>query len=376
MDFILLKVFTNLGLMKSKLPYLMALTYVPGIGPMNQRKILKVVDVESLWTMSHKELKETFRKRPEFISYFQSSETLDLAYREIEYCKENNIDIISYQSNYYPKHLENCADAPLVLFSKGNYKFDKKPQIGIVGTRMMTRYGKDFIWKLIGDLSEYNFAFISGLAFGCDIEMHRACIEYNLPNVGVLAHGLNRISPARHRKEANEIVENGALVTEYSSFHKAEAMNFVLRNRIIAGLCDALIVVESDKKGGSMTTANYANAYNREVFAVPGRVDDKFSLGCNHLIQNNQAYLIRDAKDILNYFSLIIRPKPKQVELFIDLNDEEQLIYDYLKENGRQQVDKIGLDLKIPVFKLNSILLNLELKGVVKPLSGKFFEIH
>lgn len=372
----MLKLFINLGLMKSKLPYLMALTYVPGIGPMNQRKILKVVEVDSLWSMSEKELKGIFRKRPEFIPYFQSNETLDLAQREIEYCKQNNIDILTYDSENYPKHLKNCVDAPLVLFSKGNYKFNKKLQIGIVGTRLMTRYGKDFIWKLIQDLADYNFVFVSGLAFGCDIEMHRACIKNNLTNVAVMAHGLNRISPSRHIKEAKIITENGALLTEYSSFHKAEAMNFILRNRIIAGLCDALIVVESDIKGGSMSTANYANAYNREVFAVPGRVEDKFSLGCNHLIQNNQAYLIRGAEDLLNYFSLIIRPKPKQIELFIDLDDDEQLIYDYLKENGRQQVDKIGLDLKLPVFKLNSILLNMELKGVIKPLSGKFFEIQ
>lgn len=376
MNFILLEVFINLGLMKSELPYLLALTYVPGIGPINQRKILNTVELKSLWTMSNNELKDIFRKRPEFIPYFQSSETLDLAYSEIEFCKENDIKILSYNSENYPKNLKNCVDAPLVFFSKGNYDFDKKIHLGIVGTRLMTRYGKEFIWKLIEDLSDYNFGYISGLAFGCDVEMHRACIEYNLSNVAVLAHGLNRISPSRHQKEAKKIVENGALITEYSTFHKAEAMNFILRNRIIAGLCDALIVVESDIKGGSMSTANYANAYNREVFALPGRINDKFSLGCNHLIQNNQAYLIRDAKDLLNYFSLIIRPKPKQIKLFIDLDKDEQPVYDYLKKNGRQQVDKIGIDLNIPVFKLNSILLNLELKGVVRPLSGKFFEIQ
>lgn len=362
--------------MKPRLPYLLALTYVPGIGPMNQRKVLKAVDVKELWSMSNKELKEIFRKRSEFIPYFQSSKCLDQAYQEIEYCEKNNIEILTIDSEKYPYKLKNCSDSPLILFKKGNYSFDRKLQIAIVGTRRMTHYGKKFIEKLIEDLAEYNFGFVSGLAFGCDIEMHRACIQHQLANVGVLAHGLNRVSPVRHKIEANKIIENGALVSEYSSFHNAEPMNFILRNRIIAGLSDAVIVVESDKRGGALATANYANAYNREVFAVPGRIDDKYSLGCNNLIQNNQAYMIRNGKDLLNYFSLIMRPKPRQIELFIELEPDEKLIYDYLRENGRQQIDVIGLELKIPVFKLNTILLNLELKGVVKPLSGKFFEIQ
>src|SRR5690606_3843056 len=271
--------------------------------------------------------------------------------------------------------LKNCLDSPLILFKKGNYEWKNKLFIGIVGTRKMTAYGKKFIEEFIEDLAGQNICFVSGLAYGCDIEAHRNCVKTQIPNLAVLAHGLNRISPSAHKKEAKEIQENGALITEYSTFHNAEPINFVLRNRIIAGLCDAVIVVESDVKGGALATANYANAYNREVFALPGRVDDKFSLGCNQLIQSNQAYLIRNSEDLLNYFNLKLNPKPVQKELFITLNEEEQMIYDHLLKNGKQQIDQLSVQLGFPVFKLNGILLNLELKEIIKPLPGKFFEI-
>lgn len=362
--------------MNSNLVYLMALTYIPGIGPMNQRRILKTVEPEELWSLSEKELKEIFRGRKEIISYFQSDELLKLAQKELEFCSQNQINILEIQSSGYPEKLKNCSDSPLILFKKGNYLLQDKLQIGIVGTRKMTAYGKKFIEELIENLTGQKIGFVSGLAYGCDIEAHRNCIRHHIPNVAVLAHGLNRISPSSHKKESREIVENGALLTEYSSFHNAEPINFVLRNRIIAGLCDAVIVVESDKKGGALATAQYANSYNREVFAVPGRVEDKFSLGCNELIQSNQAVMIRNAGDLLNYFNLKSNPKPIQTELFIELDPDEKLIYEFLKKNGRQQIDFLSSTLEIPIFRLNSILLNLELKGVIQAFSGKFYGLN
>lgn len=355
---------------------LLALTYVPGLGPINQRKILKTVDAEQIWQLSPKELKSIFRNRNDLIHYFQTNECFALAQREMDYCAKHGIEIISYQDSNYPEKLKSCSDSPLVLFKKGNYQFDKKLHIGIVGTRQMTAYGKKFIENLMEDLASQNIAIVSGLAYGCDIEAHRSSLQQGIPNLAILAHGLNRISPAPHRKEAKEIVENGALITEYSTFHNAEPLNFVLRNRIIAGLCDAVIVVESDKRGGALATANYANSYNREVFAVPGRIEDKFSLGCNELIQSNQAYMIRDAKDLLNYFNLKINPKPIQKELFIDLNEDQNLVYQFLTKSGRKHIDEISLTLQIPLYKLNVVLLELELMGLIKPFSGKIYGVN
>ncbi len=362
--------------MNADLLYLMALTYVPGIGPVNQRKILKAVEPEELWRLSEKDLKEIFRGRTEIIPYFQSKELLDLAQKELAFCAKNQIEILSISSTLYPEKLKNCSDSPLILFKKGNYKFEDKLQIGIVGTRKMTSYGQKFISEFVEELARQKIGIISGLAYGCDIEAHRNAIRHHIPNVAVLAHGLNRISPVSHKKEAKEIVENGALLTEYSSFHNAEPINFVLRNRIIAGICDAVVVVESDKRGGAFVTAQYANSYNREVFAVPGRVEDRFSLGCNELIQSNQAIMIRNARDLLHYFNLKSNPKPVQTELFIELEPDEKLIYEFLRSGGRQQIDVLSGALQIPVFKLNGILLNLELKGVIKAFSGKFYGLN
>ena len=355
---------------------LLALTYVPRLGPINQRKILKTVEADQIWHLSPKELKAIFRNRTDLIRYFQTNECFALAQKEMDYCEKHGIEILSYQDISYPEKLRNCSDAPLVLFKKGNYNFDNKLHIGIVGTRQMTSYGKKFIEKLVEDLSTQNIAFVSGLAYGCDIEAHRNCLKYQIPNLAVLAHGLNRISPAPHKKEAKEICENGALLTEYSTFHNAEPLNFVLRNRIIAGLCDAVIVVESDKRGGALATANYANSYNREVFAVPGRIEDRLSFGCNELIQSNQAYMIRDANDLLNYFNLKINPKPIQKELFIDLNSDQDLVYQFLVKSGKKHIDEIALSLQIPLYKLNSVLLELELMGLIKPFSGKLYGLN
>lgn len=361
--------------MNPKLLSLLALTYVPGIGPINQRKILSAIDAEELWTLPYTELKELFQKRQDLVQHFRSKACLDKAQLEMEFCEKNGIDILTLEDELYPNKLKNCADAPLILFRKGNYTFQRKLHIAIVGTRKMTHYGKKFIEELIRDLAHHDIAFVSGLAFGCDIQAHRSCLQHQIPNVAVLAHGLNRISPVGHKKEAKDIIQDGALLSEYSSFHQAEAMNFVLRNRIIAGICDAVIVVESDKRGGALATANYANAYNREVFAVPGRLEDKFSLGCNNLIQSNQAYLIRNAQDLLDHYNVHQKAQPKQLDLFIDLNEFEQLIYDHLKKNGRQQIDALSWALNLPMHLLNIHLLNLELKDVVRPISGKFYEL-
>src|SRR5690606_28822735 len=348
----------------------------PALGPVKQKSILNLLDPKTLWGLNRNGLRDLFGTKKELVQSFLGSEVLGLADRAIEFCSKNEIKVLSSESEGFPEKLKHCHDSPVVLFKKGNYQFDRKIHIGIVGTRKMTFYGKKFIENLIMEISSQPVAVISGLAYGCDIEAHRASIKQGVANVAVLAHGLHRISPSAHKREAGEIVLNGALLTEYSTFHPSESANFISRNRIVAGLCDALIVVESDKKGGSLATAAFANSYNREVFAVPGRVEDRFSLGCNDLIQSNQACMIRNADDLLLYFNLKNKPKSIQSKLFVDLDSEEKMIYEILKKKGKTQVDSLSVQTQFPVFKLNGILLNMELKGVIKPLPGKFFEIN
>lgn len=362
--------------MKPDLLHTLALTYLPGMGPINANKVLRVIKSPKLiWEMSSRELKEVFKNRNDLINQIQNGSTLELAQKEILYAQNNEINILTKNCLHYPQKLKECLDSPLVLFQKGNHDFNQKLHIAIVGTRNMTHYGKSFIDSILPELAQHSIAIVSGLAYGCDIEAHKKSNELQIPNIAVLAHGLNKVSPQPHIYEARKITKNGCLLTEYSTFHQTEPMNFVLRNRIIAGLCDGVIVVESDKKGGSLTTATFANNYNREVFALPGRINDKYSLGCNNLIQSNQALMIRNAQDLLNYFNLKSKPKPTQKQLFIELNPEEKLIFDYLNNNGKQQIDQLAIDLGIPTFRLNSILLNLELKGIVKPIPGKFFTL-
>jgi len=357
--------------------YTLALTYIPKVGPVNQRKLLALADAKSIWSLSKKEQDEIFRGRKDILTYLRSSACLDLAQKELEFCEKNNIEVLLHSSESYPEKLKNCIDSPLVLFKKGNHEFNSQLYIAIVGTRKMTVYGKNFIDNLVQGLVNHQMTIVSGLAYGCDIEAHKASNRNGVPNIAVLAHGLHKVAPAAHQKEARDLQQKGALVSEYSSFHNPEPINFVLRNRIIAGICDAVIVVESDKKGGALATAQYANAYNREVFALPGRIEDKYSLGCNALIHNNQACMIRSADDLLDYFNLKSKPesKPIQKELFIHLEAEEKMIYETLSKYGKQQIDQLAISSGIPTFKLNELLLRLELKGIVKPLPGKFFEI-
>lgn len=363
--------------MKPNLLYTLALTYIPGVGAVNANKILQAIDSpELIWQMSEKELNQIFKNKKEFIPPILNHSTLQLAQKEIEFAEKNEIQILTQDSEDYPSKLKDLVDAPVVLFQKGKHNFNQNLHIAIVGTRKMTWYGKQFIHQLLDEIQNQSIQIVSGLAFGCDIEAHRKSLDLGIPNVAVLAQGLNKISPKTHIQDAQRIVENGCLLTEYSTFHQAEPMNFILRNRIIAGISDAVIVVESDKKGGSLATAMYANGYNREVFALPGRIDDKFSLGCNELIQTNQASMIRNARDLMQYFNLKSKPKTIQKSLFIHLESDEQEIYDFLKSNGKQQIDQLANALNKPTYQLNTTLLNLELKGIIKALSGKIFEIN
>jgi len=269
-------------------------------------------------------------------------------------------------------------DGPLVLFKKGTINLEGRKIISIVGTRNITSYGTAFCERLVEALAPLDPIIVSGFAYGVDICAQRNAIKHGLQTIGCLAHGLNQVYPKVHAKYVPEIEKNGGFVTEFWSSSNPDRENFLKRNRIIAGMSEATIVVESAEKGGSLVTADIANSYNREVFAVPGRVQDKYSMGCNNLIKQQKAHMITSAADIiylLNWELEQTEKKPIQKQLFIELDEVEKIIYSYLQVEGKQLLDSIALDCQLPIYKVSSTLLNMEMKGVIRPLPGKLFEV-
>ncbi len=305
------------------------------------------------------------------------AEHLEAAEKELEYIRKHDIAYLYYTDKGYPGYLKHCIDSPLILFKKGNIDLEERKIISIVGTRNITSYGKRFCEKLIEDLAPLDPVIVSGFAYGVDICAQKTAMDQGLQTIGCLAHGLNRIYPKVHEKYARDVERNGGFLTEFWSSSNPDRENFLKRNRIIAGMSQATVVVESAEKGGSLVTADIAHSYDREVFAVPGRAQDKYSAGCNNLIKQQKAHMVTSAADIvyLLNWELEQKPtKPMQQELFVELNEEEKSIYAYLQQGGKQLLDTIALDCQIPIFKVSSTLLNMEMKGLVRPLPGKLFE--
>ncbi len=307
----------------------------------------------------------------------QNKEAFTIAQKEMDFIRESGIKPLYFQEREYPERLKHCIDGPVLLFGSGNINMEGKKTVSIVGTRQMTSYGSDFYRRLIEDLAPLNPVIISGFAYGVDIHAHCVAMENNLQTIGVVAHGLNQIYPKPHKKYMARMEQDGGFLTEFWSYSSPDKENFVKRNRIVAGIAEATVIVESSDKGGSLITANFANDYNRDVFAVPGRVSDKYSQGCNNLIKTQKANLLTSAADLIYMMNWDIQEKKTktvQKQLFVTLEPEEQKIYDYLLKQGKEQMDIIALECGIPVFKVSSLLLNMELKGVIRPLPGKMFE--
>ncbi|MGB0880789.1 MAG: DNA-processing protein DprA [Polaribacter sp.] len=303
---------------------------------------------------------------------------LEFAEQELAYIQQNNISYSYFLDKEYPANLQQCIDAPILLFKDGNLDFSNPKIISIVGTRNMSSYGRNFCNQLVEEISEYNPIIVSGFAYGVDICAHKAAIKNKLQTIAVLAHGLEKIYPKAHKKYIHQLNENGGFLTEFWHDEDPLRENFLRRNRIVAGISKATIIIESAKKGGSLITADIANSYNKDVFAVPGRATDVFSTGCNNLIKNNEAHLLSCTSDIvkmLNWDLVEKTAKPIQKELFINLTENEQKIYDVLHKKGQQLLDVISLECAIPVYQLSPILLQMELKGILKPLPGKMFEL-
>lgn len=306
-----------------------------------------------------------------------NTKNMKAAENELKFLQKENIQAHYFLDESYPTRLQHCADGPILLFQKGNANLNASKMISIVGTRKATNYGKEFCEALIAGLSPLQPTIVSGFAYGIDIVAQRAAVQNNIPTVGCLAHGLNQIYPKAHARYMKDIQENGAFVTDFWSTSNPDRENFLKRNRLIAGMSQATIVIESAEKGGSLVTAHIANSYNRDVFAVPGRVGDSQSIGCNNLIKQQRAHIVTSAADIVYVlgWELEAAPvQPVQKQLFVDLSPEEASIHSYLQQKGQTLLDSIALECKLPIHTIAPILLQLEMKGVVKPLPGKLFE--
>ena len=307
------------------------------------------------------------------------SEPLKRAEVELEFCRNNNIRVLCLGDDNYPKRLEDCADAPLVMYYKGNANLNQSRVINIIGTRHCTTYGADFIRRFIHDLKALcpEVLVVSGLAYGVDINAHQQALAMGYETVGVVAHGLDYLYPAAHKDVAREMVNHGGLLTEFMTCTNADKGNFVRRNRIVAGMSDACILIESAAHGGGMITAGIAFDYGREVFALPGRVGDHFSEGCNNAIRENKAMLLTSVEDFVKTMgweddALRIEAQKKGIErqLFPDLSPEQQRIVDVLTKSNDLQLNQLSVKTGIPIGDITSILFQMEMMGVVKPMAG------
>ena len=364
---------------KEKLIALLSLKKTPNLGDSSIKKLIRELG----------SAEEVLRERPSNLLKIDGIGSVKIkelyrkehriaAENEIRFVEDNNIKYTAYDETNYPEKLKYCIDGPVVLFSRGNIDLNNRKLLSIVGTRKVTKYGVRFCEELIETIVPLNPVIISGFAYGVDITAQRAAVKLGLQTVGCLAHGLNQIYPKAHKKYVAQIEENGGFFTDFWSTDTFDRNNFLKRNRIIAGLSEATIVIESAEKGGSLVTADIANSYNRDVFAVPGRTTDSQSVGCNNLIKANQAHLLSNPLDVPYLLNWELEDKQKliiQKQLFVALDPDEKIIYNFLKDNNKQVLDVIALNCNMPTYKLAGLLLNMELKGVVRPLPGKLFEV-
>lgn len=359
--------------------YEIALSLIKGIGNIRAKNLIAYCgSAEAIF----KEKKQNLLKIPEIgeycIKFLLNQEVLARAEEELDFINKNNITPFFYLDDNYPKRLKHCDDSPIILYFKGNCDFNMQKVISIVGTRSATDYGKDFCNKFINEIAQHQILIISGLAYGIDISAHKEAINKNIPTVGVLGHGLDRVYPSMHTLYANKMIENGGLLTEFISNTKPDRENFPMRNRIIAGLSDAVIVVEAGESGGALITAEIANTYNRDVFAVPGRINDEYSKGCNKLIKINKAALIQSAKDLEYIMGWEInkdKPTSTQKQLFVELTTDEEKMVSIIKTNGETSIDMLAIQSQMNMSKVSMIMLNLEFKGMVRCLPGKLYKL-
>ncbi len=364
--------------MNNHLLYEVALTLVPGIGDVNGKKLVAYCGgAEAVFC----EKKRTLSKIPgigeKTIESIMSQDVLSRAERELNFTEKHGIRILYYLNSDYPKRLQHCYDSPVILYCKGHTDFNVDKVVGIVGTRNVTDYGKIMTDKIVSELLDDDVLVVSGLAYGVDTCAHNASVKNGLKTAAVLAHGLHTIYPPVNRNLAKKMLEcGGCLLTEQLSGADPDKENFPKRNRIVAGMVDCLIVVESASKGGALITAEIANAYDREVFAVPGRIGDVYSAGCNNIIKDNKANILLDVSDLRSIMRWDESKKvvAKQMRLFREFNDEERLVMKLFEESDVVYLDKIITETLLSPTKIASILLSLEFDGILTALPGKRYQ--
>jgi len=362
-----------------QLLYQIGLTLIPGVGDILGRKLVLICgSAEAVFREPRRYLKKMPRIGDLLAQAVASKEILLRAEKELIFVDKYKISTRYFQDKDYPQRLKHCYDSPVILFYKGTADLNAQRIIGIVGTRNATEYGKRVTRELIAGLLHQQVLIVSGLAYGIDSCAHRVSIDMGLNTIGVLGHGLDTVYPWLNRTLAEKMLLQGGLLTEFLSGTKPDRMNFPKRNRIIAGLCDALVVVEAGRKGGALITADIANSYNRDVFAIPGRICDPFSEGANYLIRTNRASLVQKAEDIeylMGWKEATDGHKIVQRRIFLEMTAEEEKIVGFLQGLKQSGIDEICIQTGLTMSKVSSSLLNLEFEGIVKCMPGKVYTL-
>ena len=364
--------------MNSDLLYELALTLIPGIGDVNAKKLIAYCGgAEAVFQEKKKNLLHISGIGERTVESIVSQNVLPRAEKELKFAEKNGIRILYYLNSDYPKRLQHCYDSPVILYCKGNTNLNAEKVVGVVGTRNVTEYGKMLADKLIQELVDDNVLVVSGLAYGVDTCAHKAALKNNLLTAAVLAHGFQTIYPSVNAGLARKMLESGGcLLTEHISGTEPDRENFPKRNRIVSGMIDCLVVVESAAKGGALITAEIANNYDREVFAFPGRVGDTYSEGCNKIIRSNKANLLTSIEDLhyIMRWDENVKQIPKQMKMFRDFSQEEQKVMDVFGNDAIVYLDKIITETMLSPTKIASILLSLEFDGILAALPGKRYQ--
>lgn len=365
--------------MKPELLYQIGLTLIDGIGDIYAKGLLAYCGSPE---QVFKQKKEQLLRIPGIgeqlaRSITASSKVLKRAEKELLFIEKYKIRALFYTDDNYPNRLRSCTDSPVMLYYKGNADLNAERIVAIIGTRRPDDHGISKTQELVAGLRDHNVMILSGLAYGIDGMAHKVSLEQNIPTVGVLAHGLDRIYPQQHDKLAKKMLKNGGLLTDFMSETTPDAVNFPKRNRIVAGLCDALVVMQSTRKGGSLITATIAGSYNRDVFAYPGRAAEVLAEGTNGLIKRNKAALIESADDLLDAMqwnpSPVKKVKSAQLPLLLNLSDDERAILSLFDIRDQAHIDEICQLLQLPVSKVSALLLNLEFSNLIKSKPGKLY---
>lgn len=369
--------------MNHEIIYRIALIQLPGIGDLYAKLLTEYFKTaQGVFSASRKELSEIPGIGNVLLSTLRSERlknlVLERARKEFRFTKQHKISVFTYDDENYPQKLKECNDGPFIIYYKGTSVVNYSKVISIVGSRKATPYGEDLTRKIVKDLQHQNILVVSGLAYGIDSYAHKFSLENSIPTIGVLAHGLDKIYPQKNREIAKKMLGNGGVLSEFMSGTNPNRENFPKRNRIVAGIADATVLVEATTKGGALITANIANSYGRDVFAAPGRVIDSYSRGCNALIKSNRAALIESGEDVLKAMNWI-QPSPinipKQKVIFNQFTEKEKRAIKVIETNGITSKEHIAIRLSMSIKSVSCLLFNLELNGIIKALPGNNYQI-